>query len=178
MHVGYDFAALVGIFMALCAAIDYRTKRIPNWLTVPAAIAGLLYSSFMPQGIGMLWSLAGFAVGLSLLLLPWILGGGGMGDVKMLAALGAWLGPLGILIAFGLGSVLAAFGMVGVLALSMFSEGFSVTRKRYVTVAASGGGSASTPASGRKIRRVLPFAVPMAISTWLVLGWMLLRVGS
>src|SRR5215510_10836941 len=106
MHVGYDFAALVAIFMALCALIDYRTKRIPNWLTMPAAILGLVYSGLAPGGMGILWSLAGLAVGLSLLLLPWLLGGGGMGDVKMLAALGAWLGPLGILIAFGLGSVL------------------------------------------------------------------------
>lgn len=177
MHVGYDFAALVGIFMALCAAIDYRTKRIPNWLTVPAALAGLIYSSLMPHGMGTLWSLAGFGVGLSLLLLPWILGGGGMGDVKMLAALGAWLGPLGILVAFGLGSVLAAFGMVGVLTLSMCSEGFSVTRKRYVAAAATGA-SASAAAAPRKIRRVLPFAVPMAVSTWLLLGWLLLRAGS
>jgi prepilin peptidase CpaA len=158
--------------MALCAAIDYRTKRIPNWLTVPGALAGLVYSALFPGGIGILWSLAGFAVGLSLLLVPWLLGGGGMGDVKMLAALGAWLGPLGVLVAFGLGSVLAALGMIGVLACSMLSSGFATTRKRYVAV---GGGSVAT---GGKKRRVLPFAVPMALSTWLVLAWLLVRAHS
>jgi prepilin peptidase CpaA len=83
-------------------------RRIPNWLTVPAAAMALLYHTLAPHGIGPLLALAGFAVGFSLLLLPWLLGGGGMGDVKMLAALGAWLGPLGILIAFGLGAVVAA----------------------------------------------------------------------
>jgi prepilin peptidase CpaA len=103
------------------------------------------------------------------LFIPWLLGGGGMGDVKMLAALGAWLGPLGILVAFGVGSVLAALGMVAVLSCSMLSTGFSTTRRRYV---AAGGGSA--PAGGKK-RRVLPFAVPMAAGTWLVLAWMLIR---
>jgi prepilin peptidase CpaA len=175
MHVGYDLAALVAIFIALCAIIDYRTQRIPNWLTMPAAICGLAYSALAPGGAGIAWSLAGFVVGLALLILPWLLGGGGMGDVKMLAALGTWLGPLGILIAFGLGSVLAAFGMVGVLTLSMFSEGFSQTRKRYVAAANSG---ATATSGARRIRRVLPFAVPMAISTWLVLAWMLIRASS
>lgn len=168
MTAGYDFAALVALFMALCAATDYRTRRIPNWLTVPAAISGLVFSAVSPHGIGLLPALAGFAVGLALLLLPWILGGGGMGDVKMLAALGAWLGPLWILVAFGLGSVLAAFGMVAVLTMSTLTSGFSSTRKRFVAAAAE----APSPAA-LKARRVLPFALPMALATWLLLAWML-----
>src|SRR4051794_7207358 len=98
MHASYDFTALVALFMGLCALIDYRTQRIPIWLTMSAAMLGLIYSVFAPGGIGISWSLAGFAVGMALLIVPWLLGGGGMGDVKMLAALGAWLGPLGVLI--------------------------------------------------------------------------------
>src|SRR5437764_10721173 len=105
MYVNYDFAALVAAFAALCAVVDYRSQRIPNWLTVPAAVLGLAYSTLAPHGIGLGWSLAGFFVGFSLLILPWLLGGGGMGDVKMLAALGAWLGPLGVLCTFGVGFV-------------------------------------------------------------------------
>ena len=167
MQIGYDYAVLVAAFMGLCATMDYRTRRIPNWLTVPAAISGLVYSATAPSGIGLLPSLAGFAVGMALLLLPWLLGGGGMGDVKMLAALGTWLGPIWILVAFGMGSVLAAFGMVGVLTMSTLSAGFSSTRKRYVAA-----GAASTP-EALKARRVLPFALPMALATWLLLAWML-----
>jgi prepilin peptidase CpaA len=170
MHITYDFAALVALFMAACAVIDFRTQKIPNWLTVPAAILGLVYSLAAPLGIGPLWSLAGFFLGFSLLLLPWLLGGGGMGDVKMLAALGAWMGPLGVLVSFGLGAVLAAGGMVLVLTGSMLCDGYSTTRRRYVNA-----GAAAASAAPRKVRRVLPFAVPMAISTWLVLGWMLLK---
>ena len=70
MHASYDFAALVGIFMGLCAVVDYRTQRIPNWLTVPAAVLGLIYGSLAPGGVGFLWSLAGFAIGMALLLAP------------------------------------------------------------------------------------------------------------
>jgi prepilin peptidase CpaA len=174
MQANLAFAVPVAIFMAVCAIIDYRTKRIPNWLTVPTAVLGLVYSALAPQGIGILWSLAGFAVGMSLLILPWILGGGGMGDVKMLAALGAWLGPLGILVAFGLGSFLAMIGMMGVLTMSMMSQGLGVTRKRYLAA----GAEAAPVAPTRKVRRVLPFAVPMAISTWLLLAWMAIRVAG
>ena len=173
MHVGYAFAACVAAFAAACAVIDYRTMKIPNWLTVPAAILGLVFHVVLPGGSGPLWSLAGFAIGFGLLIVPWLLGGGGMGDVKMLAALGAWLGPLGILVAFGLGAMLAAFGMVLVLLGSTCSEGFSATRKRFVGAAA--GGSSSASVATKKVRRVLPFAVPMALGTWLVLAWMLLK---
>jgi len=175
MHVGIDLATIVGIFVAACATTDYRTKKIPNWLTVPAAVAGLAYQLLAPHGIG-LWALAGFAIGFCLLLLPWLLGGGGMGDVKMLAALGTWLGPMGILTAFALGAMLAAFGMIGVLVSSTFSDGFWATRKRYAAAGATAGGSANAAAPARKGRRVLPFAIPMALGTWLWLGWMLLKV--
>src|SRR5262245_5751882 len=173
MPQAIDYAAFVAAFIAACAILDYRTRKIPNWLTVSGAVLGLAHSILAPHGIGPLMSLAGLAIGFLLLLLPWLLGGGGMGDVKMLAALGAWLGPLGILVAFGLGSVLAAGGMIIVLTASLLTEGFSRTRRRYVGASA---GVTPTSAMPRKnVRRVLPFAVPMAISTWLILGWMLLK---
>jgi prepilin peptidase CpaA len=108
-------ATLVSIFVITAAVFDYRVKTIPNWITVPAAIAGLLFHAAVPEARGILWALAGFAVGFSLLILPWLLGGGGMGDVKLLAALGAWLGPLVILAVFGLSAVLAACLAAGVM---------------------------------------------------------------
>src|SRR5262245_19445326 len=124
MPQAIDYAAFVAAFIAACAILDYRTRKIPNWLTVSGAVLGLAYSALAPRGIGPLLSLAGMGVGFLLLLLPWLVGGGGMGDVKMLAALGAWLGPVGIFVAFGLGSVLAAGGMMFVLTAGMLTEGF------------------------------------------------------
>ena len=175
MHIGYDFAALVALLTAIAAVLDYRTKRIPNWLTVSAAVLGLAYNSFAPGGLGPVAALIGFAIGFSLLLLPWLLGGGGMGDVKLLAALGAWLGPVLILVSFGLAAMLAACAAVVLMTVTAMTEGFSSARRRYIqstTGAASAAHSTSTPRIGR---RVLPFAVPVAIATWLVLAWMLLR---
>jgi prepilin peptidase CpaA len=174
MHVGYDFAVPVALFTALAAVLDYRTKKIPNWLTVSAAVLGLAFHTFTPGGMGPLAALAGFAIGFCLLLLPWLLGGGGMGDVKLLAALGAWLGPVFILVTFGTSAMLAACGAITIMTASALTDGFSATRRRYVQ-AGAGGSSASSGTAPRKTRRVLPFAVPVAMATWLVLAWMLLR---
>jgi prepilin peptidase CpaA len=175
MHIGYDLAACVAVFSAVAAVLDYRTKKIPNWLTVPAAALGLAYNCLAPGGIGPLTAMLGLLIGFSLLILPWLLGGGGMGDVKLLAALGAWLGPVLILISFGLAAVLAAGGAIAIMAGTAMSEGFSTARRRYVQSAGCGTAACSGSAPPRKVRRVLPFAVPVALGTWLVLTWMLLR---
>ena len=72
---------------------DLRTRRIPNYLTLGTAVAGLAYN-FMSQGLpGLANGLLGMLLGFAFLILPYLWGGMGAGDVKALAALGAWLGP-------------------------------------------------------------------------------------
>lgn len=177
MPLNYEFPILVALFTLAAAVIDFRLKRVPNYLTVPAALVGLSYHAVAPQGQGVLWALGGFALGFSLLLLPWILGGGGMGDVKLLAALGAWLGPVMILIAFGGSAVIGAFLALGVMFCNTLQNGFMSTRRRYLAAGHQGQISLSSQsgAAQGKRRRVLPFAIPVAISTWLLLAWMLLQ---
>jgi prepilin peptidase CpaA len=172
MPVGTFFVASVALFMLAAAALDYRTRKIPNWLTVPTAILGLAYHLLAPHGAGLLLPLAGFGVGFGLLLLPFLLGGGGMGDVKMLAALGTWLGPVSILVAFAGGAMLAGLMALGVVAFTALTEGALQAQRRYV---GAGGETSAQPDEPRKLRRVLPFALPMSISTFAVLAWMLLK---
>jgi len=174
MIVGYDYVAVVGAFVTAAAVTDYRTRKIPNWLTVPMAVVGLAYHSFAPGGFGPLLALAGFGVGFILLLLPWLLGGGGMGDVKLLAALGTWLGPVYILAAFALGVGFAGMLAVSMMVASVVNKGISATQSKYL---AAGIGGATVTGSGpvKKPKRFLPFVIPVALGTWLVLAWMLLR---
>jgi prepilin peptidase CpaA len=72
---------------------DVKTRRIPNYLTLGTAVAGLAFN-FMAQGLpGLVNGILGMFLGFGLLILPYLWGGMGAGDVKALAALGAWLGP-------------------------------------------------------------------------------------
>jgi prepilin peptidase CpaA len=98
--------------VATAAVIDIRTRRIPNLLTFGAAAAAVAYHVWTTGLHGLALSVAGWAVGIALFLPMFLLKGMGAGDVKLLGAVGAWLGTMGVLFA-GLYSVLAG----GVLAL-------------------------------------------------------------
>jgi prepilin peptidase CpaA len=167
-------ATLVSIFVITAAILDFRTKKIPNWITVPSALTGLVFHTVMPDSHGILWALAGFGVGFLLLIVPWLLGGGGMGDVKLLAALGAWLGPLAILAVFGASAVLAACMAAAVMVSTALTHGFTAARGRCLNLDRSGAATAAG-SSRLKPRRVIPFAIPIAISTLLVLAVMVIQ---
>ena len=102
-------------------AIDLEHQILPNVITVPGIIVGLLSSLFWPPGI--LASLAGVAVGGGILWLiaeVWLRLRGveamGFGDVKMLAMIGAFLGIKMVLLTFVLSSLLG--GLIGMIVIA------------------------------------------------------------
>jgi prepilin peptidase CpaA len=72
---------------------DIRTRRIPNALTFGGALLGLCASAFEGGLAGAGVSLVGWALGAAVFLPFFLVRGMGGGDVKLMAALGAWLGP-------------------------------------------------------------------------------------
>lgn len=92
------------VAVALCgvaAVIDLRHQRIPNWLTVPGFAAGLLVNAIaftisfgFPQGLasGLGYAIAGGGIALLIFFILGAIGAFGMGDVKLMAAVGALLG--------------------------------------------------------------------------------------
>jgi len=88
------FVPVIAFLIAVIAcAFDLRTRRIPNALTFGSAFAALLFHRFTGGTEGAMVAAGGWVVGLFLFLPFFAMRGMGGGDVKLLAALGAWLGP-------------------------------------------------------------------------------------
>ena len=92
------------VLLAIAAGwTDWRSRRIPNWLTVPGLLPVIAANSWLRGWPGAQPSLLGARLGL-LLLLPFVLIGSlGAGDWKFVGALGACLGPQNLLTVLVLG---------------------------------------------------------------------------
>lgn len=87
----------ITLILIISVVTDLRDRKILNVITLPAILIAFIYYSFTSGFSGLLFSGQGFLVGLGLLLIPFIMGGIGAGDVKLLAAVGAWKGSLFVL---------------------------------------------------------------------------------
>lgn len=83
--------------LAISVFFDLRFRRIPNWLTFPAMVAGLLFNTYVGGVPGLLLSLGGLLIGFGVFIAFYMLGGMGAGDVKLMAAIGSLLGPKDVL---------------------------------------------------------------------------------
>ena len=101
------------IVLAVASFTDLRSRRIPNWLVLPFMVAGIAISGLLHGWHGIGQSAEGLAVAAMVLgALAWM-GGMGMGDVKLYAAIGAWIGPSQLMVAMvitGLAGGLMAVG--------------------------------------------------------------------
>jgi prepilin peptidase CpaA len=91
---------IVIITVGLAAALDIKSRRIPNWLTLSVAAAGFvggflffILQGNIPEGLAWLqFSAKGWLVGIGIFLIPFMLGGMGGGDVKLFGTIGALKG--------------------------------------------------------------------------------------
>lgn len=93
------FSALVAGAL-IAAIVDIRTRKIPNALTATMAGIGLGLAATGLSGLSVWASMAGFALGLALMMPGHLLGATGAGDVKLMAAVGAVVGPATVITAF------------------------------------------------------------------------------
>lgn len=106
---------VIFLFSLVAAGWDTVSRRIPNILTFPMIVTGLIWSAYSYGITGFLGSLAACII----LALPYVLlfvsAGGGGGDVKMMAGIGAWAGLLPGLV------FLVAISVSGVVVATMFA---------------------------------------------------------
>ena len=104
---------IVGAGVA-ATAVDIRQRRVPNVLTMGLASVALLLAMAGLGTVTLGGALGGLALGLALLLPAHVFGAMGAGDVKLLAAFGALLGPADVFDAFVRAAILG-----GVMALAV-----------------------------------------------------------
>ena len=191
------FTIAIAACTLTAAVTDATQRRIPNWLVFPAAAAGIIFhmtlftwnwiapfelprdaetGALTPLALTMQailsvgpWSIVGMFVGLALLMVPALLGGSGMGDVKLLGALGAWFGICWVLAAFAISIFIAAFCVIVVLLSQGPITAMRRTRK-VLEEQKEASGKKSKNAQPRKQRtRLMPFGVTVAAGTWCML---------
>lgn len=124
--------AALGTVLLVAVINDIKYKKIPNALTFSTMLAALIYHSAINGFGGLLFSIEGIAAGVALLIAPYLMGGMGAGDAKLMGAVGGLLGPKGVFLAF-LFTALAG----GLYALALLlSRGFiRNTFRRYALMA-------------------------------------------
>ncbi|MBI5441575.1 MAG: prepilin peptidase [Deltaproteobacteria bacterium] len=157
-------------FFAFACVTDTLSSRIPNALTVSLFAAGVVLNAWTEGPPGLLAALLGCAAGLGLLLLPYLMGGMGGGDVKTFGALGALLGAKPILQVF---IYTALFGGALSLLHHLFARGLKGKSREWGVAlrafTATGQAACLTPTSSEKLR--FPYAAAIAFGYFAHVQW-------
>jgi len=175
----------VSVFAIIAAYIDGKELRVPNKLTLPMIVAGWIWSSIFygmnGDGwyIGLMWSLAGTGVGLATLLPAYAIGGMGAGDVKMMAAIGAWVHCSITVYAFCVSTIVGA--ILAIIMVIAAGEGrkhynqFFMILNEFTTIG-DPEALAKIATERKSSMRLLPYGIPLAIGTICYFAWMRLLV--
>jgi prepilin peptidase CpaA len=115
---GTDFSLVHGVLVVILMIsliTDLKWRKIFNWVLLPGVIFGLLYHGYTAGLAGLVSSGQGLLLGLALLVIPFMTGGIGAGDVKLLGTAGALLGAAFVWQAFLATALLGGLMALGYL---------------------------------------------------------------
>jgi len=152
--------------LIVASGMDLRTRRIPNWLAVPFLISGLALQCVQGGWAGSERSMAGVALAVVLFGIPCFLKGMGLGDLKLAAGVGAWIGPGQFLIAFVMTGI--AGGIIAVayaLWRGCLGDCLDQTNELLMHFAKSGARAHGDIRLGGRKEVSIPYAPAIAIGT-------------
>jgi prepilin peptidase CpaA len=165
-------AGVVLVAVLITAATDLWKFKVHNLLTLPLLAGGLIYHGVMEGAAGLANSGLGMLFGFGVLIVLYMLGGMGGGDVKLFAAVGAWLGMPVTFYAFLATSLAAGLWSLGIVVFYRTSrETWANLRILWLRVQTIGryfgADDRVETAVGRADRRgrLIPFALMIAVGT-------------
>jgi prepilin peptidase CpaA len=174
LHKWLQFAPVIAL-LVWAAVIDVRERRIPNWLTGLLIFGGLGQSFMDTHTVSIGDSVLGLFTAASVPLALFVLGAMGGGDVKLMAGLGAWMGPapaMGVLViekVIGLILVLVQAAREGRLQ-ALFRNSVVLTANVLHVRDIGVENVARNGQRYRSVARPLPFAVPTLAAVIVVLS--------
>jgi len=157
---------LLIISMAISVVEDIRRMKIPNWLTYSTMLFAIAYHTMVQGGDGFILSGGGLALGIGLFFVPYMMGGLGAGDAKLMGAAGAIMGPKAICIASVM--VILAGGVYGVILFFLNPRACLAFLKRLWTsikIFIFTAKLTIIPPNREEKQPVLRYAIPIAIGT-------------
>jgi prepilin peptidase CpaA len=152
---------------AVATWTDLASRRIPNWLTLPVFVGGVLFAGIVGHAAGAGESLAAAAILAFPFVLLFVFAGGGAGDAKLMAAIGAWLGVSNGLVVLACVSLAGAALAVARLALRRPEHGVVATLAASLhgaSVALRSGGDVRSTLGGAACAR-MPYAPAVLLGT-------------
>jgi prepilin peptidase CpaA len=149
------------VVVAVATFTDLRSRRIPNWLVLPFLPLGVAVSGWLGGWHGVVQSLEGLGLGILVFGVLFWMGGMGAGDVKLCAAIGAWIGPGQLMIALVLTGLA---GGVMVLGWAIYA-GFLKELFKGTGDLVFGWKNRTKATISDPLRRKMPYAPAIAIGT-------------
>ncbi len=181
MHLDYWQAVCAVLIPGTLWAswIDYAERRVPNWLNLALLIVGFALQGIYFGTSGLAAGALGMLTGFGVLIIPWLMHGMGAGDVKLMAAIGVFLGPVLTFYSFALGAVIGAITAVIMIVstgrTSMACANLNVIMNKCSRVSTMFSEYGSAKSFGTT-SQLLPYGVPLTGGTLIVLaaktmGW-------
>jgi prepilin peptidase CpaA len=165
---------------AIAAVTDVWKFKVHNTLTLPLLLAGFLYHGMVGGVSQLAASMGGAVFGFTILILFYVMGGMGAGDVKLMAAIGAWLGmPLTLCVFVASALTMGIYAVVLVVMYGTIRETWvklQIVWHRLATIGRHLGTEEGLVSEVKVIdrRRLIPFAPMVAVGLVALLVWVFL----